>query len=66
LTTDIDDTLDVNNTDTINNTETYLETVMGKQGGGNYSEMLLKFRETFLNIDMLLIDELSELFFTLW
>jgi hypothetical protein len=66
LTTDIDDTTDVDTTDTINNTETYIETVAGKQGGENYSDMLLKFRKTFLNIDMQIIDDLSELFFTLW
>lgn len=46
--------------------ETYVETVTGKQGGGNYSEMLQKFRETFLNIDMMIINDLSDLFFNLW
>lgn len=48
------------------NTEDYLESVQGKQGTTSYSDMLLKFRETFLNIDMLIIDELEELFFGLW
>jgi hypothetical protein len=66
LTTDIDDTIDVNSIDTINNTETYLETIIGKQGGENYSDLMLKFRKTFLNIDMQVINELSELFFGLW
>lgn len=46
--------------------ETYVETVTGKQGGGNYSEMLQKFRETFLNIDMMIINDLSDLFLNLW
>ena len=50
----------------ITNTEQYIESVQGKQGAGNYSEMLLKFRETFLNIDMLVINDLSDLFFSLW
>lgn len=49
-----------------NNTEDYLESVQGKQGSGSYSDMILRFRETFLNIDMLIIDELEELFFQLW
>lgn len=53
------------NTD-ITNLENYIETVKGKQGTQNYSELLLKFRETFLNIDMLVINELEELFFGLW
>lgn len=46
--------------------ESYVETVTGKQGGGNYSEMLQKFRETFLNIDMMIINDLSDLFLNLW
>lgn len=42
----------------------YVDTVLGYEG--NQSEMLLKFRETFLNIDMMIIDELKDLFFTLY
>lgn len=48
------------------NLETYIETVKGKQGSGDYSEMLKKFRTTFLNIDMMIIEELNDLFFNLW
>ena len=47
------------------NTEDYLEHVSGYQGA-NASELLKKFRETFLNIDMQVIEELEELFFQLW
>ena len=50
----------------LTDTETYLERVQGKQGSGDYSDMLLKFRETFINIDMMIINELEELFFQLW
>ena len=50
----------------LTDTETYLERVQGKQGSGDYSEMLLKFRNTFLNIDMMVINEIEELFFQLW
>lgn len=50
----------------LTDTETYLERVQGKQGSGDYSEMLMKFRNTFLNIDMMVINELEELFFQLW
>lgn len=42
----------------------YVDKVLGYEG--NQSEMLLKFRETFLNIDMMIINELKDLFFTLW
>jgi len=50
----------------INNTDKYIETVKGKQGTENYSSLLKKFRETFLNIDMMIIEDCSDCFFTLW
>lgn len=50
----------------INSTNKYIETVKGKQGTENYSSLLKKFRETFLNIDMMIIDDCSDCFFTLW
>lgn len=50
----------------ITDTTKYLEHVTGKQGTASYSKMLQEFRETFLNIDMLVINELEELFFGLW
>lgn len=55
-----------NNNTTINNTEDYLETVKGKQGTQSYAGLLLEFRETFLNIDMMVIEDLSELFMNIW
>ena len=68
----------ISNNDTVNNTGTvdskgsgnsnddYFERVTGKRGGENYSDMLRKYRETFLNIDMMVIKELDDLFFNLW
>lgn len=53
-------------TENINNTDKYIETVRGKQGAENYSSLLKKFRETFLNIDMMIIEDCSDCFFTLW
>jgi hypothetical protein len=53
-------------TENINNTNKYIETVKGKQGTENYSSLLKKFRETFLNIDMMIIEDCSDCFFTLW
>ena len=52
-----------NNVDT---TEDYLESLVGKQGAESFSDLLKKFRETFLNIDIMVIDEFEELFFGLW
>lgn len=49
-----------------NNTEDYVEHIFGKQGIRSYSKMLEEFRATFLNIDKMIIDELSDLFFGLW
>lgn len=50
----------------ITNLENYIETVKGKQGTQTYSSLIMEFRETFLNIDMMIINELEELFFGLW
>lgn len=54
------------NTGTLNNTEEYLETVTGKQGSGSYSAMLKEYRDTFINIDRMVIAEFDDLFFGLW
>lgn len=50
----------------ITDTTKYLEHVTGKQGTASYSKLLQEYRETFLNIDMLVIDELEPLFMQLW
>lgn len=47
-------------------TETYLQHVYGKSVGKSFSKMLMEYRDTFLNIDMLIINDLEELFFGLW
>ena len=54
------------NTGKTNTTEDYLETIIGKQGTESFSSLLNEFRETFLNIDMQVIDEFNDLFFGLW
>lgn len=48
------------------NTEEYIQEIFGKRGGASYSKLLSEFRETFLNIDSMIINELSDLFFGLW
>ena len=50
----------------LTDTESYLESVRGKTSGKSYSTLLMEYRETFINIDMMVIEELSELFFGLW
>lgn len=54
------------NTGTMNNTEEYLETISGKQGSDSYSNMIKDYRDTFLNIDRMVIAEFDDLFFGLW
>ena len=48
------------------NTNSYTERVFGKMSTTPYSELLNKFRDTFLNIDMMIINEFDELFLQLW
>lgn len=50
----------------INSIEAYAEKVSGKRGSMSYSKMLEEFRKTFLNIDKMIIDELSDCFFGLY
>lgn len=51
---------------TINNTEDYIEHIRGKRGVQSYSQLLMQFRESFLNVDKMVLDELNVLFFGLW
>ena len=53
-------------TEEVSTTDQYLEHIVGKTGGTSYSKLLLEYRETFMNIDMMIIDDLSDLFFNLW
>lgn len=47
-------------------TEEYLEHVYGRMSGTSPSKLIMEYRETFLNIDMMVIDALKNLFFNLW
>ena len=49
-----------------NGTDEYENKEMGKIGVETNSEMLMKYRKTFLNIDKMVIDELESLFMQLW
>ena len=63
----VDDDLDERKTSTneFTNTEQYLEHIYGYMNR-DASELLLKYRKTFLNIDLQIIDELEDLFLHLW
>ena len=54
------------NTKNNKGTDEYTNTDIGKIGTETYSEMLEKYRKTFLNIDLMVIRELESLFMQLW
>ena len=51
---------------TLSNTEDYLERVIGSNGGESFSKRINDYRTTFINIDMMVINDLEDLFFGLW
>ena len=54
------------NTKNTQGTDEYTNKDIGKIGTETYSEMLNKYRDTFLNIDLMVIRELEPLFIGLW
>ena len=46
--------------------DAHTESVKGKMSGASYSKLLEEYRKTILNIDMLVIDALGDLFLNLW
>lgn len=55
-----------NGTKNYTNVDDYLEHVYGKRNSATFSQLLQEYRNTFLNIDMQVIDELSDLFMNVW
>lgn len=56
------------NTETrdLKSTDEYVQTVKGKTSGTSYMKLVAEFRKNLLNIDNMIIEELSDLFFHLW
>lgn len=50
----------------IDGTDKYLDHVYGKMGGVSYSEMLMKYRESLINIDMMIINDLEVCFMNIY
>lgn len=65
ITNIVDVTNSKNTSDTITTTREYVESVMGSSGKSD-SELLLEYRSTFLNIDLMVINELNDLFINIW
>lgn len=57
---------DTANTTTHDDSEVYTEKIVGKTDGASMSALLMEFRQSFLNIDMQVIGEFSDLFINLW
>ena len=53
-------------TNKLTSTEEYVNKVVGKRGGQSYASMVMELRNSLINVDMLIIDELSDLFMQLW
>lgn len=51
-----------NRTNTLSSTDSYVETITGKLGGKSYPELIQEYRNTLINIDKMIIDELEDLF----
>lgn len=51
----------------LTSTDDYLKHIYGKANNGkSYAQLLLELRSAIINIDEMIIEELSDLFFTLW
>lgn len=61
-----DSTRNKSTTDDLTSTEDYIQNITGKSGGSSYGKLLQEFRQTFLNIDVDIINALSDLFMCIW
>ena len=59
-------TAQTTNSGSFGNTEHYTESVKGKRNGQTYQKMVMEYRETIINIDSMIIDELKDLFMMIW
>lgn len=47
-------------------TDAHTETVMGYEGSATYAELLKKYSDAIINIDMMIINDLSTMFMQIW
>ncbi len=57
---------DTSSKDVGSSTDEYIQKVYGKEGTESYSEMLEKYKNALLNIDVMVIKELESLFMLIW
>lgn len=46
--------------------DNYEKTTSGKSGGKSYPEMIMEYRKAIANVDAMIIDELEDLFLSVW
>lgn len=61
-----DTTANVTTNENVNTSENYLKNIVGNNGSKYQYEILKEIRETFINIDAMIIEELEPLFMSLW
>ena len=61
-----DNTQNTNQNTTSSNLEASENRLYGKRSAKSYSEMLQLYRDTFINVDMMVIEELEPLFMQIW
>lgn len=50
----------------VDTTEKYIETIKGKTANKSYAKMIMEYRKSLINIDIMVIDELQNLFMNIW
>lgn len=48
------------------NSESFSQTVKGKSGSGTYAKLIDEYRQNIININKMIIDDMSDLFILLW
>lgn len=59
-------TTNVSASDNATSTDEYLNRTYGKMGTVSYAKLIMEYRESLINIDQMILNDLRELFFTLW
>lgn len=50
----------------LSTTDEYVNSVVGKTAGSSYGKLIREYRDSLQNVDMLIIQNLSDLFMTIW
>ena len=59
-------TENVTDNETLQTTEEYINKIQGKRGGQSYASMISEYRNIIVNIDMMIINDLNDLFMNIW